>query len=50
MDFSYYINELDKANGELSELYSKVYALLNEISNIKEHIDMIAEQLDGERL
>lgn len=48
MDLSYYVKELENAEGELSELYSEARSLLDKISSIKAHIEMIKEQIDGE--
>lgn len=48
MDLSYYVNELQKTEGELSELYSETRKLLDKISSIRSHIEMIKEQIDAE--
>lgn len=48
MDLSYYVKELENAEGELSELYSETRKLLDKISSVRSHIEMIKEQIDGE--
>ena len=40
--------ELEKTEGELSELYSETRTLLDKISSVIAHIEMIKEQIDAE--